>query len=67
MTLLDDRVTVEEFDAESERGVQLRLHLGDRTHDGDLLIFLGLHPERLDMADDIDTLAEGTVHLAERP
>jgi hypothetical protein len=67
VTVLDDQVTVEEFDAESESGVQLRLHLGDRTHDGDLLVLLGLHPELLEMTGDIDTLAEGTVHPAERP
>lgn len=67
VTVLDGQVTVEEFDAESESGVQLRLHLGDRTHDGDLLVLLGLHPELLEMTGDIDTLAEGTVHPAERP
>jgi len=65
--VLGESVTVEEFAAESEGGVRLRLHLGDRTHDGDLLVFLGIHPELLDMSADIDTLAEGTVHPAEQP
>jgi hypothetical protein len=67
VTVLDDQVTIEEFDAESDGGVQLRLHLGDSTHEDDLLVLFGLHPELLDMTADIDTLAEGTVHPAERP
>jgi hypothetical protein len=65
--VLGEAVTVETFEAESEGGVQLRLHLGDRAHDGDLLVFLGIHPELLDTREDIDTLAEGVVHPAERP
>ena len=68
LPVLGESVTVGEFDAETEQaGVRLRLHLGDRAHDGDLLVFLGVHPEPLDLSGDIDTLAESTVHPTERP
>jgi hypothetical protein len=68
LSVLGGSVTVGEFEAETEQtGVRLRLHLGDRAHDGDLLVFLGVHPELLDLSGDIDTLAESTVHPAERP
>jgi hypothetical protein len=68
VTVLEESVTIEEFDAEAEQaGVQLRLHIGDRTHDGDLLVLFGLHPDLLEATGDIDTLAEGVVHPAERP
>lgn len=68
VTVLGRSVTVDEFEARTEPGgIDLRLHLGDRTHEGDLLVAVGLHPERLELTGDVDTLLGGTVHPAERP
>jgi hypothetical protein len=67
VTVLGESVTVDEFEAETEQqGVRIRLHIADRTHEGDLLVLLGLHPDLLDLTDDIDTLAEGIVHPSEQ-
>lgn len=65
--MFDEALTVGEFDAETDGGVQLRLHLADRTHDGDLLVLFGLHPELLDTTGELDTLAQNVVHPADRP
>jgi hypothetical protein len=67
VAVLGDATPVEEFLAETEQGVSLRLHLGDRTHESDLLVLFALHPELLDLTGDVDTLAEGVVHPADRP
>jgi len=66
VTVLEETVTVDEFEAQTETGIELRLHVGDRTHEGDLLVLFGLHPELLDRTDDLDTLFEGVVHPSER-
>ena len=66
VTVLEETMTVDEFEAQLE-GVELRLHVGDRTHEGDLLVPFGLHPELLDLTEEIDTLFEGVVHPADRP
>jgi len=65
VTVLGGATLVEEFLAETEE-VQLRLHLGDRTHESDLLVLFALHPELLDLTGDVDTLAEAVVHPAQR-
>jgi len=68
VTVLDETVTVDEFEARTEQeGVELRLHLGDRAHEGDLLVLFGLHPELLDLTGEVDTLAGGAIHPTERP
>lgn len=68
VTVLDDPVTVDEFDAETEQeGVRLRLHVADHTNDGDLLVLFGFHPDVLDLTGDVDTLTEGIVHPARQP
>lgn len=68
VTVLDESVPVEVFRAEGEQDpVQLRLHLGDRTHNGDILVFLGVHPAVVETTEAIDTLAEGITHPVERP
>jgi hypothetical protein len=67
VTVLGDAVPVEEFLAETDQRVELRLHLGDLTNESDLLVLFALHPELLDLTEDVDTLAEGVVHPAERP
>lgn len=68
VTVLGNRVTVDEFDARTQQeGIDLRLHMGDRTHDGDLLVPFALHPELLDLTEEVDTLAEGTAHPVDRP
>ncbi|ERH08620.1 MAG: hypothetical protein J07HX64_00366 [halophilic archaeon J07HX64] len=66
VTVLGEAAPVEEFLAETEQEVSLRLHLGDRTHESDLLVLFALHPELLDLTGDVDTLAEGVVHPTER-
>jgi len=66
VTVLGETVPVDEFLAETEE-VPLRLHLGDRTHESDLLVFFALHPELLDLTGDVDTLAEAVVHPVDRP
>jgi hypothetical protein len=65
--VLEGSVTVGAFAAETEQGIQLRLHLADRTHEDDLLVLFGLHPDLLDLTEEIDTLVEGVLHPAERP
>lgn len=68
VTVLDESVPVEAFRADGEQeSVQFRLHLGDRTHDGDILVFLGVHPAVVEMTETIDTLTEGIAHPVERP
>jgi hypothetical protein len=75
--VLGESVTITEYEAQTAaNGVDLRLHLGYRTHEGDFLVLFGAHPdpngefdlpegfdpEMLDASGDIDTLAGGTDH-----
>ena len=68
VTVLDEQLTVSEFDARTTVETQefvLRLHLAQRTHEGDLLVLFALHPKLLDQTDDIDTLCSGIEHPVE--
>lgn len=68
VTVLGEQLTVSEFDARTTYDGQefvLQLHLGQRTHEGDLLVLFGLHPELLAQTDEIDTLFSGTEHPVE--
>ncbi len=68
VTVLGEELAVSEFDArttyENQR-IIIRMHLGQRTHEGDLLVLFGLHPELLAQTDEIDTLFSGVEHPVE--
>ena len=67
-TVLGDPVPVDVFRADGTRnGTRLRLQAGDRTHDGDLLVFLCISPASVDATEATDTLAAGITHPVERP
>jgi len=60
---LGNEVEITEFEAETEDSdVDVRLHLGSLTNEGDLIVFLGAHPEAVDEADNVDTLTGGIEH-----
>jgi len=68
VAVLGEDVTVTQFDAETTaEGIALCLHLGDLTHEGDVLVLFGLHPELFDESEAIYTLAGGVDHPVERP
>ena len=60
---LDTEVEITEFDAETEDAdVDVRLHLGSVTNEGDLIVFFAAHPEALDETANVDLLTEGIEH-----
>lgn len=62
ITVLDESVEFTEYKGETEEGVDVTVHLGNLTHDGDFLMLLGVHPEEVDESDTVATLAGGTEH-----
>lgn len=65
VTVLDDSVEVTRYEATTEvEGIDVHLHLGSTTHEGDFITFVGMHPHLIDHADTVDTLAEGIEHPA---
>jgi hypothetical protein len=67
-TVLESEVTVTEFDAQTAQDqIALRLYLGDLTHDGDVVVLFGLHPELVAESETIYTLAGGIDHPVARP
>lgn len=76
--VLDGTSTIDEYRGQTEQdGVDVRLDLGHRTHEGDLLVLWALYPDHesdqfsnattaiLDRPDDIDTLAAAIQHPIE--
>lgn len=63
LTVLDDSVTVTKYEGETDaEGLDVFLHFGTLTHEGDFLGVLGIHPTQVDETANVDTLAEGTDH-----
>ena len=61
--VLDRTVMVTEYEGRTEQeGVDVVLHLGTLTNDGDFIAFVGTYPDVLDETDAILTLAEGIDH-----
>jgi hypothetical protein len=68
VTVLETEVTFTEFDAETTKNqVALRLYLGDLAHDGDVIVVFGLHPQLVEEAETMYTLAGGVDHPVARP
>ena len=42
--------------------VDVRVHVASFTHEGDVIVAIGVHPERLDETDNIDDLLSGLQH-----
>jgi len=60
---LGNEVEITEFQAETEdSNVDVRLHLGSVTNEGDLIIFLGAHPKVVEETENVDTLTRGIEH-----
>jgi hypothetical protein len=49
------------------RDVDMRVHIGNLTHDGDLLTMLGTYPEVLSDLENVKQMAEGTDHPVDTP
>lgn len=64
--VLDEMVTLTEYEGRTEQdGFDVRLHLATLTNAGDFLALLGAYPDVLSEAENIGTLAQGTVHPVE--
>lgn len=59
-----------QYDATTEIGGQqitARLHFGRTINEGDIVAFLGIHPELLDESENVYTAVENSVHPSEPP
>jgi len=66
VSVLDTDTTITEYEAVTEEGdIEVRLHFGNLTNDGDFLMLLGMHPELVDETENVDTMAGGIDHPAE--
>lgn len=74
MTVLGQRVELSQYESTqdiSDQSVTIRSHIGTLTHDGDLLVIFGSHPDTseheqlADEAENISRLAEGIDHPTE--
>ncbi len=60
---LGETVEIQEFHAQTEQGdIDVRLHLGSLTNDGDLIVIFAAHPEAIDETDNVDILTDGIEH-----
>lgn len=63
VSVLGEDVEITQFQARTEEeGIDVFIHMGHLTHDGDFVVLHGIHPTLLDESATMDQLAEGTEH-----
>lgn len=66
VSVLESDVQVTEYKAVTEQNeIEVRVHFGNLTHEGDFLMVMGMHPQLLDETENVDALANGVGHPSE--
>jgi len=70
ISVLEETIEFTEYESTQSvagQNVDVRVHIGNLTHDGDLLVVLGTYPEVLSEFENVRSMAEGVEHPVDPP